>query len=226
MSWETARLRVGPIDCQGMEIAILVFEGMTALDAVGPYEVLSRMPGARTKLCGAVRGPVRTDSGSLGLVADVALEDVEEPDIVLVPGGPGSRRLMADPTLCAWIRRVHATSRWTASVCTGSLILGGAGILRGLRATGHWMAMDLLASTGAVPVRERVVVDGKIWTAAGVTAGIDMALRLAAREAGDETAQAIQLSLEYDPDPPFDAGSPDRAPAHIVERLRAQGRRG
>ena len=207
-----------------MEIAILLFDRLTALDAVGPYEVLSRIPGATVKFVAKEPGPKRTDVGSLALVADYTLDQVPSPDIVVVPGGPGQAALMDDEPVLNWIRQAHETSRWTTSVCTGSLVLGAAGLLKGLKATSHWLAYDALRSLGAEAVSDRVVIEGKIITAAGVSAGIDMALTLVARECGDDPAQAIQLGIEYDPQPPFDAGSPGKAPAHVVERLKSRSR--
>lgn len=207
-----------------MEIAILIFERLTALDAIGPYEVLRSMPDATVRFVAKEKGPVRTDTGSLALVADYALEDVTAPDILVVPGGPGQAALMDDERVLDWVRSVHEKTRWTTSVCTGSLVLAGAGLLKGLRATTHWLAMDVLRELGAEPTMERVVRQGKIITAAGVSSGIDMALRLVALERGEEMAQAIQLAIEYDPQPPFDAGSPAKAPAAIVERLRSRSR--
>ena len=207
-----------------MEIAILLFDRLTALDAIGPYEVLSRIPGATTKFVAKAPGAYRTDQGSLALVADYSLEQVPAPDIFVVPGGPGQTALMDDEVVLGWVRRAHKTSKWTASVCTGSLVLGAAGLLQDLRATSHWLAYDVLRSLGAEPVAERVVIEGKIITAAGVSAGIDMALTLVARECGEAVAQAIQLGIEYDPQPPFDAGAPHKAPSEIVERLRSRSR--
>jgi putative intracellular protease/amidase len=207
-----------------MEIAILLFDRLTALDAVGPYEVLSRIPGAAVKFVAKEPGPKRTDAGSLALVADYTLDQVPAPDIVVAPGGPGQSALMDDEPVLAWLRKTHETSKWTASVCTGSLLLGAAGLLGGLKAASHWMAYDALRSLGAEAVSDRVVIEGKIITAAGVSAGIDMALTLVAKECGDDMAQAIQLSIEYDPQPPFDAGSPAKAPAAIVERLKSRSR--
>src|SRR5689334_10348843 len=207
-----------------MEIAILLFDRLTALDAIGPYEVLSRIPNATVKFVAKEAGAKRTDVGSLALTADYTLEQVPSPDIFVVPGGPGQTALMDDEAILGWVRRAHGTSKWTASVCTGSLVLGAAGLLKGLRATSHWLAQDVLRSLGASPTAERVVIEGKIITAAGVSAGIDMALTLAARECGELTAQAIQLGIEYDPQPPFDSGSPSKAPAEIVERLRSRSR--
>ncbi|HKG23141.1 MAG TPA: DJ-1/PfpI family protein [Blastocatellia bacterium] len=207
-----------------MEIAILIFDRFTALDAIGPYEVLRSAPEASVKFVARERGPVRTDAGSLALVADYALDEVTSPDVLVVPGGPGQVALMDDQATLGWVRRVHEGTKWTTSVCTGSLILGAAGLLKGLRATSHWLALDILGKLGAEPVTERVVIEGKIITAAGVSAGIDMALTLAGREFGAETAQMIQLGIEYDPQPPFDAGSPGKAPQAIVERLRGWSR--
>jgi putative intracellular protease/amidase len=203
-----------------MEIAILLFDRMTALDAVGPYEVLRRLPGAEVRFYAKSAGPQRADSGTLALVADHTLEEATAPEILVVPGGIGTRELMHDEEILDWVRRLDRSTRWTTSVCTGSLILGAAGILRGLKATSHWLTLDMLESLGAVPSSERVVVEGKVMTAAGVSAGIDMALLLAKEEAGDDIAQAIQLGIEYDPQPPFDSGSPLRAPAHVVEMVR------
>lgn len=203
-----------------MRIAILIFDRITALDAVGPYEVLSRLPGAELEFVAKEVGPKRTDTGRLGLLADRAIADVGEVDLLLVPGGEGNRSLLADDEVLGWVRDVHATSQWTTSVCTGSLVLGAAGVLEGARATTHWAFLDALASFGAMPVSERVVIEGKVVTAAGVSAGIDMALALAREIAGPEVAQAIQLGIEYDPDPPFDAGSPGKAPEAIVEFVR------
>jgi transcriptional regulator GlxA family with amidase domain len=203
-----------------MQIAILLFDGLTALDAIGPYEVLSRLPGASVTFVAHEPGPKRTENRCLALTADAALADLPEPDIALVPGGTGQRALMSDGPVHEWVRQAHRTSTWTASVCTGSLILAAAGLLDGKRATTHWLAMDQLAALGAQPVHERYVFDGKIATAAGVSAGIDMALALAAKIAGEQVAQAIQLGIEYDPHPPFDAGSPKSAPTETVELVQ------
>jgi putative intracellular protease/amidase len=207
-----------------MNVAILIYERFTALDAIGPYEVLSRLPDASLTFVAQEAGPVRTDNGILTLVAGSAIDDVEAPDIVLVPGGPGEVAARAGGPVLDWLRAVHETSTWTTSVCTGSLILAAAGLLDGKRATSHWLALEELGRLGATPVAERVVFDGKLVTAAGVSAGIDMALTLAARIAGDQVAQAIQLGIEYDPQPPFDAGSPAKAPADVVALLRARSR--
>jgi len=203
-----------------MRIAILIFDRLTALDAVGPYEVFSRLPGIELDFVAKEAGPKRTDTGALGLMADRAIDEVEMPEILLVPGGDGNRPLMEDPEVLDWVRAVHSQSTWTTSVCTGSLVLGAAGILDGIRATTHWAYRDALAELGAEVVTDRVVMDGKIVTAAGVSSGIDMALALCAEIAGEDVAKAIQLGIEYDPEPPFDAGSPDKAPPAIVEFVR------
>ncbi|MFW3172690.1 DJ-1/PfpI family protein [Geodermatophilus sp. CPCC 206100] len=204
-----------------MQIAVLLFDHLTALDVVGPYEALSRVPGATTVFVGERRGPVRTDVGSLALTADATLAEVPAPDVVLVPGGWGQTRHMADGPLHEWLRAADAGSTWTTSVCTGALLLAAAGLLTGRRATTHWLATGQLADWGVEHVAERVVVDGKYVTAAGVSAGLDMGLLLAGLIAGEDTARAIQLGLEYDPQPPFAAGSPRTAPAPIVELVRS-----
>jgi transcriptional regulator GlxA family with amidase domain len=201
-----------------MQIAILAFDGMTALDAVGPAQVLVLLPGASLRWASPEPGPKRTDAG-MSIVATHPLAEVTAADVVLVPGGRDMRPVMADTRVLDWLRAAHATTRWTTSVCTGALVLGAAGLLEGRRATTHWAVLERLAKFGATPVSERVVVDGKIITAAGVSAGIDMALRLAARLAGDTVAQGIQLGIEYDPQPPF-AGSPSTAPPAVLEAAR------
>jgi transcriptional regulator GlxA family with amidase domain len=207
-----------------VQIAIVLFDRFTALDAVGPYETLGRLPDAETVFVAERTGPVRTDTGNLALTADRTLADVPAPDIVVVPGGPGQTPQMENGTLLDWLRAADATSTWTTSVCTGSLLLAAAGLLAGRRATSHWLALDLLKRYGAEPTGERVVTDGKYVTAAGVSAGIDMGLTLLGRIAGDEHAQAVQLLTEYDPQPPYDAGSPAKAPAHLVAELRGHSR--
>jgi putative intracellular protease/amidase len=208
-----------------MDIAILLYDRLTALDAVGPYEVLSRLPDATVTFVAEQPGPKRTDTDQLALVAAASLAELAAPDIVLVPGGPGQKALMDGGPVHDWLRAAHETSTWTTSVCTGSLILAAAGLLDGRRATSHWLALEELGRLGVDAVGGRVVFEnGKIVTAAGVSAGIDMALALAARVANDQVAQAIQLGIEYDPQPPFDAGSPERAPAEIVAALRARAR--
>jgi transcriptional regulator GlxA family with amidase domain len=203
-----------------MQIACFIYDGITALDIIGPYEVLQRLPDADLRFVAKQAGEVRTDNDLIGLVAANALRDVTAPDIVVVPGGWGSRALETDDEVLDWIRAAHATSTWTTSVCTGSLILGAAGVLDGLEATTHWAQLDRLKEFGAIPTGRRVVPQGKVVTAAGVSSGIDMALWLAGQVAGDDWAQGIQLGIEYDPQPPYDAGSPDKAPAAVVGMLR------
>jgi putative intracellular protease/amidase len=203
-----------------MNIAIPLFDRVTALDAIGPYDVLSRLPDARVTFVGHEPGVVRTDNGMLGLSVDAPFEALPEPDVVVVPGGIGTRALIEDERVLGWLRHAHEHTRYTTSVCTGSLLLAAAGILRDTDATTYWMVRDLLARLGARPVAERVVERGKVITAAGVSSGIDMALTLAARLTDETTAQAIQLGIEYDPQPPFDAGAEDKAPPEAVALIR------
>jgi transcriptional regulator GlxA family with amidase domain len=207
-----------------VQIAMVVYDRFTALDVVGPYEILGRLPQARLTFVAERPGPVRTETGFLALTADNALDEMPSPDLLVVSGGPGTMAQLENPVLLEWLRTADAGSAWTTSVCSGSLLLAAAGLLRGRRATCHWAALDLLERYGAEPAGERVVTDGKYVTAAGVSAGIDMALTLVGRIAGDEHAQAVQLLTEYDPQPPYDAGSPEKAPAHLVEELRAGSR--
>ncbi|MFG3027724.1 DJ-1/PfpI family protein [Streptomyces sp. NPDC048253] len=207
-----------------MQIAVVVYDRFTALDVVGPYEMLSRAPGAEIVLVAEERGPVRTETGFLAVTADRALSEVPGPDIVIVSGGPGQSALMEHEPLLDWLRTADATSTWTTSVCSGSLLLAAAGLLEGRRATSHWLALDRLAEFGVEPTGERVVFDGKYVTAAGVSSGIDMGLALLGRIAGDDHARSVQLGTEYDPQPPYDAGAPHKAPAHLVEKLRARSR--
>jgi putative intracellular protease/amidase len=202
-----------------LDIVIPVYDDFTALDAIGPYEVLSRA-GGRVRFVGVQPGPVRTDNGMLQIIAEASLADATTPDVVVVPGGVGARALTTDPVWLQWLQTVHRTSTWTTSVCTGSLLLGAAGILDGLRATSHWLQLETLRRYGAEPTGQRVVQQGKVITAAGVSAGIDMALTLAARIAGEEAARAIQLGIEYDPQPPFDSGSVETADPAMVQRIR------
>jgi transcriptional regulator GlxA family with amidase domain len=204
-----------------MEIALLLYDGMAALDAVGPYEVLRNVPGWDVQTVAPEKGEVRDERGTMGLTADRALAEVTTADVLLVPGGRGNRPLLEDEALLGWLRALDRTTKWTTSVCTGSLLLGAAGLLDGKRATSNWLELEALRAYGADPVGGRFVEDGKVVTAAGVTAGIDMALHLVAREVGSEVAQAIQLGIEYDPDPPFDSGSPEKAAPEIVELVRA-----
>ena len=206
-------------------IAIAMYPGMTMLDAIGPYQVLTWLPDADVVLVGAERGTITDDKGLLHLDIEHTFDEITSPDVIVVPGGFITRTMaVAGDPLVEWVRAVHPTTTWTTSVCTGALILGAAGVLDGLDATTHWIAYDDLASFGATPTEERVVVRGKVVTGAGVSAGIDMALRLVIELAGVEIAQAIQLGIEYDPHPPVDAGSPSKAPAEIVELVRALNR--
>jgi transcriptional regulator GlxA family with amidase domain len=204
-----------------MEIVFLLYDGMTALDMVGPHEILCRLPGAKVKRAAKCAGLIRTDSG-LELAAEYALSDILRADVLVVPGAGNATALSKHPEILAWIRSIHETTIWTVSVCTGSLILGAAGILSGLRATTHWAAFDRLRTWGAEPTHARIVEVGKVMTAAGVSAGIDMALMLAAKIAGQGFAESMQLGIEYDPMPPFDVGSPEKADPGIMERLRAR----
>lgn len=203
-----------------MKIAVVLYDQLAALDAIGPYEVLSRLPGADLVTVGDTP-TVRSDTGTLGLVVDATYADVPDPDVIVVPGGPGKALHLSDEDspLRHWLRAADATSTWTTSVCTGSLILAAAGLLEGRRATTHWQSLDRLAGYGVTAVSERVVTDGKYVTGAGVSAGIDMALTLAAHIAGDTVAQTLQLAIEYDPQPPFNAGSPTTAPADVIAAL-------
>jgi transcriptional regulator GlxA family with amidase domain len=211
-----------------VQIAFALYPGFTALDFVGPYNVLSNVPGVDVVLCAAEPGLLADDNGLLRLQIDTALADVASPDIVVVPGGPGSSTAAADAdgALVEWLRQVHGSTTWTTSVCTGALLLGAAGILDGLKATTHWLSYDELAACGATPTEQRVVIEGKVATAAGVSAGIDLALTLVGIQWGEEVAQAIQLGIEYDPQPPYDAGAPSKAPAAITELVTAVMRPG
>jgi putative intracellular protease/amidase len=210
-----------------VDIVCLLFEGITALDIVGPYEVLQRLPEANVKFVAKTAGEVRTDNKFLALVADHALADVTSADVLVIPGGFATRALEGDTGLLRWIRALDATTTWTTSVCTGSMLLAAAGLLDGKEATTHWASLDRLKEYGAIPTGRRVVEQGKIITAAGVSSGIDMGLTLVARIAGDEYAQGVQLGIEYDPQPPFDSGSLEKAPAPVREFMTAlYGQRG
>lgn len=203
-----------------MKFAFLFYEGMTALDMIGPHEILCRLPGVESVRVARRAGKVHSDSGVVfdGLAG---FADVTRADVLLIPGASSATSMQDDPETLAWVRQIHLTTQWTTSVCTGSLILGRAGVLKGLRATTHWAAMDRLAEYGATPVSERVVEDGKVMTGAGVAAGIDMGLTLAARIAGQDFAKTLQLAIEYDPAPPFDSGHPSKADPAVVAGLRA-----
>jgi cyclohexyl-isocyanide hydratase len=208
---------------QPLEIGFLLFPRLTQLDMTGPYEVLSRLPGARVRTVWKTAGdPVRADTG-LAMLPDTGFADCPQLDILCVPGGPGVAALMEDEETLGFLRRQAAGARYVTSVCTGALVLGAAGLLRGRRATTHWASHDFLAALGAVPVRARVVRDGHVLTGGGVTAGIDFAPTIAAEIAGVATAQAIQLQIEYAPAPPFAAGSPETAPAAVLDAARGRG---
>jgi transcriptional regulator GlxA family with amidase domain len=204
-----------------MQIAAVLFPRLTALDLIGPYEVLQRLPDVTVTFVGHTKGEVRTENGFLGLTIDATFEEVTAPDVVIVPGGVGTRALMDDEPILSWLRAVHPTTRFTTSVCTGSLLLGAAGLLNGLTATTHWSVLNALEQLGATPTQQRVVehLDQRIITAAGVSSGIDMALRLSELLFDDVAAQAMQLMVEYDPQPPFDCGALPKAPQHVVERV-------
>jgi transcriptional regulator GlxA family with amidase domain len=203
-----------------MQIAALVFDAITPLDIVGPIEVLARMPGAEIVIVGKQRGPVRDPRTHWTLTAEASIAEVPRPDVLVLPGGAGVRPLCAEEPILEWLRLAHGTTSWTTSVCTGSLLLGAAGLLRGLTATTHWASRELLEQFGARYVEERVVQQGKIMTSAGVSSGIDMALTLVAKMAGDDIAKGIQLSIEYDPQPPFNCGAPSKAEPAVLDRVR------
>ena len=205
-----------------LNIGFLLFPRLTQLDLTGPYEVFSRLPGARVRLVWKTLEPVRADTG-IGLLPDTTLAKCPPLDLVCVPGGPGVAALMEDAEALDFLRRQAAGARYVTSVCTGALVLGAAGLLRGKRATTHWASHDFLAAFGAKPVSARVVRDGDLFTGGGVTAGIDFALTIAAEIAGAEAAQAIQLQIEYAPAPPFSAGSPESAPAEVLDAARTRG---
>lgn len=207
-----------------MKIVFLLFDRITALDAIGPYEVLARLPGAEVVFAAPERGTVRTDNRVLGLVADASIDEIDRAELLLVPGGYGTRTLERDARVTGWIRAIDRTTQITASVCTGALLLAAAGLLRGRKATTHWALRERLAEHGAVPTIARAVRDGKYATAAGVSAGIDLALELAIELAGKDVASAIQLGIEYDPMPPLDAGNDQRAPAALRDAVLARVR--
>jgi cyclohexyl-isocyanide hydratase len=198
---------------------LLLFPGMTQLDLTGPLEVLGRLPGWRVEIVAPTLEPVRTDKG-LVIQPDAAFGTASSYELFVVPGGPGTDDAMLDPEIVRFVRDKSNAAAYIFGICTGSLLLGAAGLLRGRRSGGHWQARDLLSRFGAIPCDDRMTIDGNIYTSGGVTAGIDMALRVAAAVAGDDVAQQIQLQIEYDPEPPFDAGTPFVAPPEIVERAR------
>jgi transcriptional regulator GlxA family with amidase domain len=207
-----------------MQIVIALYDRFTALDAVGPHQVLAHVPGAEIIFAAERARGVSDETGTLTLVADASYAEVPTPDVLLIPGGPGQSAQMGDTPLRDWIVSADKTTTWTTSVCTGALILAATGLLDGRQATTYWLAMNELARLGAKPVQDRYVFDGKYATSAGVSAGIDMALALAARLTNEETAQAIQLAIEYAPNPPYDAGSPASAPPQLVAAQRAASR--
>jgi transcriptional regulator GlxA family with amidase domain len=204
-----------------MQVAIPLFPRFTALDAIGPYEVLQRIPSIDVTFIGKERGEVRSENGMLGITVDATFEEMPHPDIVVFPGGVGTRPLVTDEHVLEWVRKAHESSTFTTSVCTGSLVLGGAGLLNGLTATTHWACYSELEATGAKPTAERVVehLDRRIITAAGVSSGIDMALRLLELLVDRTAAQAAQLMIEYDPQPPFDCGALSKCDDAIVTRV-------
>jgi putative intracellular protease/amidase len=204
-----------------MKIVAVLFNQLTALDIVGPYEVLQRLPEATVTFVGHSKGEVRTDNGFLGLTVDATFDEISSADVLIVPGGIGTRVLMHDQPVLKWINQIHATTKYTTSVCTGSLVLGAAGLLNGLSATTHWGVLNQLKPLGATPTSQRVVehLDQRIITAAGVSSGIDMALRLAELLVDTTAAQAMQLMVEYDPQPPFDCGSLAKSSQQVVERV-------
>jgi cyclohexyl-isocyanide hydratase len=204
----------------GPAIGILCFPQVTQLDLTGPYEVFSRLPGKRLELVWKDTAPVVSHTGFV-LTPTCRLDDCPQFDVIVVPGGPGQQALMDDDTVLAFLRRQAAGARWVMSVCTGSLVLGAAGLIAGRRASCHWLSLPLVADLGGIPAEDRVVFDGTLCTTAGVSAGIDGALALVERLADRDTAEFIQLAIEYDPQPLFDAGSPRTAPTAMVERVRA-----
>lgn len=204
-----------------MNVAIPLFPQFTALDGIGPYEVLQRIPEIDVTFVGHERGEVRSENGFLGVTVDATFEELSEPDVVVFPGGVGTRSLVDDERVLDWVRHAHEGSRFTTSVCTGSLVLAAAGLLDGLTATTHWAVYRELEELGATPVADRVVehLDRRVITAAGVSAGIDMALRLAELLVDDTAARAAQLMIEYDPQPPFDAGAVDKVDDVVMTRV-------
>lgn len=204
-----------------MHITVLLYDGFTATDCIGPHEVLASMPDATVEFVAREAGIVYNDTRSLGAVAARGIDEITATDVLLIPGGPGDRKVREDQKTLEWIRQIDKTTQWTTSVCTGSLILGAAGLLKGKRATSYWARRDMLAEFGATPVQQRWVEDGKIITGAGVSAGIDMALYLVSKLGGQRLAEAVQLGIEYDPQPPFNMGSDANAPENLVKAIRA-----
>jgi putative intracellular protease/amidase len=204
-----------------MKIVALIFDKVTVLDIVGPVELLAWVPGSEIVWAGKEKGLIRAAPTGLALTVERTLDEVSNADILIIPGGPGVRLLLQEEKVLDWVRKIHATTKWTTSVCTGSLLLGAAGLLKGLEATTHWNATAQLESFGAKYSEKRVIPQGKIVTSAGVSSGIDMALWLAGKIAGDDAAKEAQLCIEYDPQPPYDAGAPSKAGSVVVEKARA-----
>jgi transcriptional regulator GlxA family with amidase domain len=199
-----------------MQIAFVLYDQFTALDIIGPFQTLADTPGTDAVFVAERTGPIPDHTGRLSLVATAAFADVTRPDVIVVPGGMADQHAAPDDPVVQWIRAVHPTTTWTTSVCTGAIYLALAGVLDGLDATTHWAAYDRLRALGAHPTEQRVVERGKVITAAGVSAGIDMGLTLAARLFGQDVAEAVQLAIEYDPQPPFDAGAPSKVSPELL----------
>lgn len=204
-----------------MNITFLFYDGMTPLDVIGPQEVLGRLPNVTVQRVAKNAGLVEAGLG-LQLMAEYSLADIQQTDVLVVGGSGNATNLRHEPQILKWIKKIHEQSLWTTSVCTGSLILGAAGILQGIQATSHWAVLGRLSNWGAKPMSRRIIEDGKIMTAAGVSAGLDMALLLASKLAGQAAAETIQLTIEYDPEPPFNSGSPSKAKPEIYQALQAQ----
>ena len=202
-------------------VGMLIFPRLTQLDMTGPYEVLARLPDTVVHLVSHTLDPVRTDRGMM-IVPTITYEDCPQLDVVMVPGGPGQQDLMEDAVVLEFLQRQARGAKYVTSVCTGSLVLGAAGLLKGRRATSHWAALDHLGLLGATPVSEKVVVDGNVVTGAGVTSGIDFALQLAAILESEQVAREIQLGIEYDPAPPFNSGSPKTAAPDVLQNVRGK----
>jgi cyclohexyl-isocyanide hydratase len=202
-------------------IGMLIFPQLTQLDMTGPYEVLARLPNTKVLLVAHTMAPVTTDRG-MQIVPSTTIAECPQLDLVMVPGGPGQQQLMEDAVVIGFLQRQARGAKYVTSVCTGSLVLGAAGLLKGKRATSHWAAIDHLELLGAIPVSEKVVIDGNVITGAGVTSGIDFALTVAATLEGEEAARSIQLQIEYDPAPPFNSGSPTTASPATVQAIRSR----
>jgi transcriptional regulator GlxA family with amidase domain len=204
-----------------MKITILLFDHYTALDIIGPYEVLSKLPGSEICFVGYEKRDY-SDSYGLKIPAGYSFAEVAETDILMIPGGPGIDALLNDKTVITWIQKLDRTSTWTVSVCSGTLLLAAAGLLNAKKGTTHWRRKEQLKEYNVAVIDERYVQDGKIITSAGVSAGIDMALYLVSKISGEQSAKMIQLGIEYDPQPPFDCGTPDKAPKELVDKLKSR----